>query len=244
MDFPPNNTKTTRCLAAAHSSSHLSDPVAGYRECRKNHAVQLGRLALDGCREFMPSSLADVDSLSDKRVPGQLMCAACGCHRNFHRRECSSTASSDCRAWSPPSPKPLSPVPTSFYPPAQWMLQGPGNWSSWFPRAAVSLSDFNGDDDDEDGRFPGAVRMARRKRERTKFSKEQKEKMEAFAEQMGWKMKGEGDGEKVNKAVEEFCREIGVSRGALKIWMNNHKRKHNIQHKKVYLVDGTDDHDS
>lgn len=231
MDSPSNKTKTSS-PAAADSSLHLIEQpplpmvVAGYRECRKNHAVRLGRLALDGCREFMPSSTGAALS-DDNEVPGYLRCAACGCHRNFHRRDYSASPGP---AWSPPSPRPLSPVPTSYYAPAPWMLRAPGNWTSGFPKLAVSLPDVNGDD----GRLPGV--RGRRKRERTKFSKEQKEKMEAFAEQVGWKMKTDGDDEKKKKAVEEFCREVGVSRGVLKIWMNNHKRKH--KHRKVYLVDG------
>ncbi|KAL1200361.1 Zinc-finger homeodomain protein 10 [Cardamine amara subsp. amara] len=52
-----------------------------YKECLKNHAAALGGHALDGCGEFMPSpSSISTDSTS-------LKCAACGCHRNFHRRD-------------------------------------------------------------------------------------------------------------------------------------------------------------
>ncbi|KAK7317259.1 hypothetical protein RJT34_01330 [Clitoria ternatea] len=48
-----------------------------YGECQKNHAANIGGYAVDGCREFMASSTGE----------GALICAACGCHRNFHRRE-------------------------------------------------------------------------------------------------------------------------------------------------------------
>uniref|UniRef100_A0A0E0QRE2 ZF-HD dimerization-type domain-containing protein n=1 Tax=Oryza rufipogon TaxID=4529 RepID=A0A0E0QRE2_ORYRU len=51
-----------------------------YRECLKNHAASLGGHALDGCGEFMPSPAANPAD------PTSLRCAACGCHRNFHRR--------------------------------------------------------------------------------------------------------------------------------------------------------------
>ncbi|CDP15385.1 unnamed protein product [Coffea canephora] len=50
-----------------------------YRDCRKNHAVNTGRYAVDGCREFMPAG--------DAGSPGALLCAACDCHRNFHRKD-------------------------------------------------------------------------------------------------------------------------------------------------------------
>ncbi|XP_066356685.1 mini zinc finger protein 1-like [Miscanthus floridulus] len=67
--------------------------VVRYRECQRNHAASIGGHAVDGCPEFMASG-ADGTAAA-------LMCAACGCHRSFHRREvetddrdCSSTTSS------------------------------------------------------------------------------------------------------------------------------------------------------
>ncbi|XP_037494575.1 mini zinc finger protein 2 isoform X2 [Jatropha curcas] len=50
-----------------------------YGECQKNHAANIGGYAVDGCREFMASG--------EEGTNTALMCAACGCHRNFHRRE-------------------------------------------------------------------------------------------------------------------------------------------------------------
>ncbi|XP_044353909.1 mini zinc finger protein 3-like [Triticum aestivum] len=50
-----------------------------YRECQRNHAIGIGRYAVDGCQEF--TVLMGVDEAA------MLLCAACGCHRNFHRRE-------------------------------------------------------------------------------------------------------------------------------------------------------------
>ncbi|EPS57373.1 hypothetical protein M569_17445, partial [Genlisea aurea] len=54
-----------------------------YGECQKNHAANVGGYAVDGCREFMPCG--------EEGTEGALTCAACGCHRNFHRRETAST---------------------------------------------------------------------------------------------------------------------------------------------------------
>lgn len=59
-----------------------------------------------------------------------------------------------------------------------------------------------------------------RKRFRSKFSEEQKEKMQSFSEKLGWKIQ-KCDEEK----VEEFCRQIGVTKGVLKVWMHNNKNK-------------------
>ncbi|KAK3406310.1 mini zinc finger protein 3-like [Eucalyptus grandis] len=50
-----------------------------YAECQKNHAAGIGGYAVDGCREFMASG--------EEGTSDALTCAACGCHRNFHRRE-------------------------------------------------------------------------------------------------------------------------------------------------------------
>nr|1WH7_A Chain A, ZF-HD homeobox family protein [Arabidopsis thaliana] len=56
------------------------------------------------------------------------------------------------------------------------------------------------------------------KRFRTKFTAEQKEKMLAFAERLGWRIQKHDD-----VAVEQFCAETGVRRQVLKIWMHNNK---------------------
>ncbi|XP_055828150.1 mini zinc finger protein 1-like [Solanum dulcamara] len=50
-----------------------------YVECQRNHAANIGGYAVDGCREFMASG--------EDGTTAALTCAACGCHRNFHRRE-------------------------------------------------------------------------------------------------------------------------------------------------------------
>lgn len=57
-----------------------------------------------------------------------------------------------------------------------------------------------------------------KKRYRTKFSKEQKEKMHGFSEKLGWRMNKGDDG-----LVQKFCNDIGVSRGVFKVWMHNNK---------------------
>lgn len=61
------------------STSTVSLRSVSYGQCQKNHAAKSGGYAVDGCREFMA---AGEDGTRDA-----LNCAACGCHRNFHRRE-------------------------------------------------------------------------------------------------------------------------------------------------------------
>ncbi|CAF2050237.1 mini zinc finger protein 3 [Brassica rapa] len=63
-----------------------------YIECQKNHAANIGGYAVDGCREFMASGGEGTDDA--------LTCAACGCHRNFHRKEVETEVVCE---YSPPS---------------------------------------------------------------------------------------------------------------------------------------------
>lgn len=53
-----------------------------YGECMKNYAANIGGHAVDGCREF--SAAAGDEEWTSAAA---LTCAACGCHRNFHKRE-------------------------------------------------------------------------------------------------------------------------------------------------------------
>ncbi|KAF7043742.1 hypothetical protein CFC21_053058 [Triticum aestivum] len=64
---------------AAAIAGGAGGPPVKYRECLKNHAAAIGGNATDGCGEFMPSG--EEGSLE------ALKCSACGCHRNFHRKE-------------------------------------------------------------------------------------------------------------------------------------------------------------
>ncbi|EAZ44723.1 hypothetical protein OsJ_29354 [Oryza sativa Japonica Group] len=59
-----------------------------YGECRRNHAASTGGHAVDGCREFIAAEDGGGgNSTSAVGVAAAaLKCAACGCHRSFHRR--------------------------------------------------------------------------------------------------------------------------------------------------------------
>ncbi|XP_040385605.1 mini zinc finger protein 1-like [Oryza brachyantha] len=73
---------------AAPAPGRKENKVVRYRECQRNHAASIGGHAVDGCREFMASG-ADGTAAA-------LLCAACGCHRSFHRREVEAAAECDC----------------------------------------------------------------------------------------------------------------------------------------------------
>ncbi|XP_039004130.1 zinc-finger homeodomain protein 11-like isoform X2 [Hibiscus syriacus] len=204
---PDNNDKALSLLA------HQQPMVVSYKECLKNHAASLGGHALDGCGEFLPT----------QTDPASFKCAACGCHRNFHRRDPYDgpaflphlppppLAPNPPRSGPSPTNSPPSPVPYSYYTSAPHMLLALSTGYSGQPldeyhhqRAEVT---------DKNNRT-----NTTRKRARTKFSKEQKEKMHGFAERVGWRMpRGE------ERLVKEFCNEVGVDREVLKVWMHNNK---------------------
>lgn len=194
-----------------HHANHRPNAVV-YKECLKNHVASLGGHALDGCGEFMPSPAATADD------PSSIKCAACGCHRNFHRREPEESPISPAthhvleyrphhRHHPPPphrSPNSASPPPISSYPSAPHML--------------LALSGGAGLSVAPENTAAPAPPHHSRKRFRTKFTQEQKEKMHEFADKVGWKMQKRDD-----EMVMEFCNEIGVDRGVLKVWMHNNK---------------------
>lgn len=129
------------------------DSVRGsYRECLRNHAASLGSYATDGCGEFSPAA------------QGGLTCAACGCHRNFHRKV-----------------------------------------------VVAGVAQVESEESERAGK----------RRARTKFSPEQKERMLRFAEKIGWRIQRRDKEDAME--IHRFCREIGVSRQVFKVWMHNHK---------------------
>ncbi|KAL8229168.1 hypothetical protein R6Q59_005606 [Mikania micrantha] len=65
---------------SSNSSSAMRVHVR-YGECQRNHAANVGGYAVDGCREFIAMNEEDGGTSE-----ASLTCAACGCHRNFHRR--------------------------------------------------------------------------------------------------------------------------------------------------------------
>ncbi|KAF6148268.1 hypothetical protein GIB67_012043 [Kingdonia uniflora] len=218
-----NNNNTTKVLSFSngtlkqhqhvhqyqhhHHQQQQAMPVVVYKQCRKNHAASLGGQAFDGCGEFMPSPNY---TLSD---PTSLKCAACGCHRNFHLPDPDETTHIiEYHPLPPPrtrSPNSVSPPPisSSYYPSAPQMLLALSTGkpehtpASGVGAMVVSVNGGGG-----------------RKRFRTKFSQDQKDKMYKFAERVGWKMQKRDEG-----LVEEFCNEVGVGRGVLKVWMHNNK---------------------
>eukprot|EP00250_Pteridium_aquilinum_P006484 c16396_g1_i1 orf=448-1581(-) len=207
---PPMHTDDLRIPSSLELKS--SKKPVRYRECLKNHAANLGGHANDGCGEFMPSG--------EEGTIEALKCAACDCHRNFHRREvegevyagnceCIYGARERKRMIEPlfPSPLPLPP------PPGLRMHPGRGG----LPSSQMIMAFSSHDSDEYEGGLI-SPQSSMKKRFRTKFTTEQKEQMGVFAEKLGWRIQKHDEA-----AVQQFCAEIGVKRHVLKVWMHNNK---------------------
>ncbi|KAF0906729.1 hypothetical protein E2562_012547 [Oryza meyeriana var. granulata] len=180
----------------------VTETRSRYHECLRNHAAATGGHVVDGCGEFMPASTED-----------PLTCAACGCHRSFHRRD--------------PSPghagaAPLMPLhlPASINSRAPALLLPPAASKQGLPfpgygTPSGGTGTTTGSSSEERPR-PSPAQP--RRRSRTTFTREQKEQMLAFAERVGWRVQRQEEA-----TVEHFCAQVGVRRQAFKVWMHNNK---------------------
>ncbi|XP_052202584.1 zinc-finger homeodomain protein 2-like [Diospyros lotus] len=193
------------------SSLKVAIPAASggarYKECMKNHAASVGGKVLDGCGEFMPGG--------DDGTAEALKCAACSCHRSFHRKDSASGAALlHPLHLPPPLPSPqlkISPHMNANY------------FTSMVPPVKVAFCGGGSDSSSEDLNFnapppPPPPFVLSKKRFRTKFTQEQKDRMLEFAEKVGWRIPREEDAE-----VQRFCAEVGVKRQVFKVWMHNNK---------------------
>jgi ZF-HD class homeobox domain-containing protein len=217
-----------------------------YRECLKNHAVGIGGHAVDGCGEFMAAG--------EEGSIDALRCAACGCHRNFHRKESdspatgadaagtvSSTAITAYGALPPPhhqfSPYYRTPAGYLQHQQHHQMATAAAVAAAGHAHRPLALpSTSYSEADDVSGMLSpmvmgsmlgmpfgsagpsGSGSGSGKKRFRTRFSQEQKDKMQAFAERLGWRIQKHDEA-----AVQQFCEEVGVKRHVLKVWMHNNK---------------------
>ncbi|XP_042374582.1 zinc-finger homeodomain protein 3-like [Zingiber officinale] len=216
---PPPSLVLPVASAAAEDHHHCSAQkgTIKYRECLKNHAASIGGNATDGCGEFMPSG--------EEGTLEALKCSACGCHRNFHRKETEGEEQ--------PSPSeylhPLSLRGRKVvgYKRTHLLLPSPDHYHQLVPRVSphsmiMPLQQQQQQQTSESEEVE-VIRPALvvKKRARTKFTAEQKEKMLRFAEKAGWRLQKQEE-----SVVQQFCQEIGVKRRVLKVWMHNNK--HNL----------------
>ncbi|KAG9457039.1 hypothetical protein H6P81_001547 [Aristolochia fimbriata] len=194
---------------------HLSSykKMIRYRECLKNHAAAMGGNATDGCGEFMPSG--------EEGTLEALKCSACNCHRNFHRKEMEGEASScDCYHHHHMMNKGRKVVGQKGV-----LIAAGGTEAAFgYPTAGIlprphpgmimsyNLGGLPSESDEQEGGTVARPPPLVKKRFRTKFTPEQKEKMLGFAEKVGWRIQKQEE-----SVVQQFCQEIGVKRRVLKL---------------------------
>ncbi|KAL6964419.1 hypothetical protein U1Q18_035474 [Sarracenia purpurea var. burkii] len=69
-------------MATSNAGSDGPTPrvrIVRYMECRRNHASSSVGYAVDGCRVYVKSR--------EVETPETAVCATCGCHRNYHRKQ-------------------------------------------------------------------------------------------------------------------------------------------------------------
>ncbi|XP_028775653.1 zinc-finger homeodomain protein 6-like isoform X2 [Neltuma alba] len=222
---PPSVTAITT-IASRSNPGPATARTIRYRECLKNHAASMGGHVVDGCGEFMPSG--------EEGTPQSLRCAACDCHRNFHRKETegepqtnvlnyyayppSKSNNAQSRILSPqfPPPPPLHHhhhhqhmrFSGGSFPPLMMAFGGGGGAAE---SSSEDLNMFQCNDVGGQG--------SSKKRFRTKFSQEQKDRMMEFAEKLGWRIQKHDEQE-----VQQFCNQAGVKRQVFKVWMHNNKQ--------------------
>jgi ZF-HD class homeobox domain-containing protein len=200
-------SKNRQALAVVPVSS--SGGGVWYRECLKNHAAASGGSATDGCGEFMPAG--EEGSLD------ALRCSACGCHRNFHRKE----PSDGVGGRRPPHHQLGGPqlhhrgLLVAALPPAPTRMVMPLSAAMHHHQHHATSAES---DDARAGCSHSHPAAPARKRFRTKFTAEQKARMLGFAEEAGWRLQKLDD-----DVVQRFCQEVGVKRRVLKVWMHNNK---------------------
>ncbi|GAU40376.1 hypothetical protein TSUD_265200 [Trifolium subterraneum] len=208
-------------ISVGHSTEqvgNVEEPILNsqskttFKECRKNHASSIGGYALDGCCEFFSDGLEGTIEF--------FRCDACKCHRNFHRKEIVAIEPTHFLFKTTYNPQP-TPISTVFQTSNGYHhVTGP-------PMGTTTVPTFPSDLIHDEAQFHvtdpingsgGEGSSSSKKRFRTKFSHEQKEKMLNFAMKIGWRIKKHDQ-----NVVEIFCNKIGVKFQVFKVWMLNNK---------------------
>ncbi|XP_075507918.1 LOW QUALITY PROTEIN: zinc-finger homeodomain protein 1-like [Primulina tabacum] len=188
-----------------------------YKECLKNHAVGIGGKAVDGCGEFIA---AGAEGTLDA-----LKCAACNCHRNFHRKETDTFSHHHHHHHHHQQQQQLL---LTHHPHAHFSYKTPTGYlhvapphQAVAPLALPSSSGGGGGgsrDEMEDYYYSNPSGGSAKKRFRTKFTQDQKDKMLDCAERLGWRIQKQDE-----ETVQQICNEVGIKRHVFKVWMHNNK---------------------
>lgn len=245
LPTPQNhNNIVTNSVPQISANGRIEDSkkAVKYKECLKNHAASMGGNATDGCGEFMPSGEeGSIEAFTcsvcnchrnfhRKEIDGQHNhSSSCDCYNHLNLNNRSGIGRKLILGHHFGTPQYPTSTATALVPsrPAQaqqMIMSSYNNMMASLPSESDEQED--GNNNNHHNGFgvgsTGAI-MARpphllRKRFRTKFSQEQKEKMLNFAEKVGWKFQKQEEA-----VVQQFCQEVGVKRRVLKVWMHNNK---------------------
>lgn len=185
-------------------------PLVRYRECLKNHAANMGSHVLDGCGEFMANG---------EGTPEALKCAACECHRSFHRREEEGESQSTTRTNNAMVVHNPLPRTTVMQPHHHNRYNMPPMMVAFGATGVTPTESSSEEMDMFQTRGTHGGQPPSKKRFRTKITEEQKEKMHEFAEKIGWKIQ-----KPCEQEIQQFCNEVGLKRKVFKVWMHNTKQ--------------------
>ncbi|XP_059459398.1 zinc-finger homeodomain protein 5 [Corylus avellana] len=234
-DPDPNPDPVPAPIAASGATIIINRAAAApkvrYRECLKNHAASMGGHVVDGCGEFM--------SGGEEGTPEALKCAACECHRNFHRKEVegdhyvsnrnnNNSGRGDQivppRQYPPPPPPPHLHHHHHKFPHGVSASPSAGHVVPVMMAFGAAAAEYSSSEDLNMFRSNVGVQTSEqapesKKRFRTRFSREQKDKMMEFADKLGWKIQKHDE-----QQVHHFCSEVGVKKQVFKVWMHNNKQ--------------------
>ncbi|KAL5787291.1 hypothetical protein ACOSP7_004240 [Xanthoceras sorbifolium] len=185
-----NNAAQISCVQRDYNQLTVADQGTRYRECRRNHAASLGKHATDGCGEFLKAG--------DDGTEKGFLCAACRCHRSFHRKE---LLTNQLHVLPPPPPLVLA-RPVVLY------HSQVGSRSSKRAFGEEKIKEME------------MERKMMKAKKRAKLSAEQKNKMKTFADKLGWRPQKHDEEE-----IEKFCNEVGISQKIFKGCLNNNRRR-------------------
>ncbi|XP_027347073.1 zinc-finger homeodomain protein 6-like [Abrus precatorius] len=238
---PIVTTSITNTPRTAPPPQTTGTTAVRYRECLKNHAASMGGHVTDGCGEFMPNG--------EEGTAESFKCAACECHRNFHRKEAEGDSqhvfnyhtsypnknNAHNRNIHSPQSHLQFPTPHSSLHQLHRLSSSHGVVGVATPSGGLiqpmmigfgggpaesSSEDLNMFQSNDGGQLLSVQPpLSSKKRFRTKFTQQQKDRMMEFAEKLGWKIQKQDEEE-----VHQFCSQVGVKRQVFKVWMHNSKQ--------------------
>ncbi|KHN20164.1 ZF-HD homeobox protein [Glycine soja] len=205
MEFKQHEETELRMLAATASYNAFGIPPSSQGEEEPVAAAILVAIP------FLP--------LGEEGTLDALKCLVCNCHRNFHRKE--TPNDTYLVPYYHHSPLPLAAYygEQVGYPHVQGQqcttLALPSR-SRGSGGAQSSREDMEAVSDPTSGATPHGG--SSKKRFRTRFTQEQKGKMLAFAEKLGWRIMKHDE-----SVVQEFCAQTNIQPRVLKVWVHNNK---------------------